>query len=231
MIRLDEIKRDVQLCRACPLYGQRQAPVAGCGSPDARIVVVGGSLTKTEEKHQDPFTGKRKDMLDEWFEAAGLTFSHTFRTTVVKCAPRDWKFPEESADTCLPFTFSQLNAVSPLGIVTVGEHALKYLVLNGTGGRLTYMDAWAGKILRRKDLYGETRIAVVADPKQLLRQYQPLVQQASQAAIKRLASYVLAKSRGEPAPVTDVEDIRPLNAMTFQTRFRLFPAAPEEGDK
>jgi len=230
MIRLTEIKRDVLLCRRCSLHSQCSTPVAGGGSPDARVVVVGDLPTQTDEKYGEPFSGKPGDLLDGWFDAAGLSFKDAYKTTLLKCRPRDWHFPEDqkAVDACLPHLHEQMRAISPLGIVLVGEHPLKHVALAGTAKRFTFMDAWAGQILRRRDLYGEVRLAVVGDPRLLLKQYQPLVRQQSQRAIKGLASYVLAKARGEPAPVLDMTDLRPAVDQTFQTRFRLFPAQTDQ---
>jgi DNA polymerase len=225
-----EIRQDIKLCRKCPLANGREHAVPGEGPPDAQIVIVGEAPGESEDRAGKPFVGRSGEKLDAWLAKAGLTRDEVFVTNLLKCQPPEYKFPEYSAggpvDQCRPFLHTQLRLLNPLAIVVAGKQALQHLLLAGSAQKVGFVDEWVGKVLRRRDLFGETRLGVVFHPSYILRNKNPTEEEKCVRTLRTIAAYCAARRRGEPAPVVDMTDIRPGTTPTFQTRFRLFPELP-----
>jgi DNA polymerase len=228
-VDLAELRTDIKLCRRCPLAHDRANPVPGEGPPDAQIVIVGEAPGESEDNSGKPFVGKSGERLNLWLGKAGLTREEVFVTNLLKCRPPENKFPDYAeggpVDKCLPFLHSQLRLLNPLAIIVAGKQALQHLVLSGSNQKINFLDEWTGKILRRRDLFGDARIGVVAHPAAILRSKNPVEEDKCVRAVRTIAAYCAARRRGEPAPLIDLTDVRPGSPPTFQQRFRLFPEA------
>lgn len=227
---LDELRMDIQVCSKCRLHHDCNSPVPGQGPRDARIVLIGEAPSFADDKTGDPFAGKEGKKLNLWLRNAGLDRDDLFLTHVVKCRSGN-RFPEGTAevDKCLPWLVRQLKVINPLAVILAGPHALENVVLRNAIGRADPIAPWVGKILRRRDLYGEVRFGVIYRPSFVLRTKNPWDENACIKTITTLAEYVRAVGAGQAAPMIEIEEVRPARTVQHQRRLRLF-AEPQKDD-
>ncbi len=123
--RLDQIKADILEQNICPdLAKQANQLVFGTGSPDAEVVFIGEAPGKNEDLKGEPFVGASGKLLDEMLASIGLNRSHIYITNIVKYRPPKNRDPSnEEKEAFLPFLYSQLAAINPKVIVTLGRHS------------------------------------------------------------------------------------------------------------
>jgi uracil-DNA glycosylase len=127
---LDQIKADIIKQNICPDLAQEATQlVFGDGNPNADIVFIGEAPGKNEDLKGLPFVGAAGKFLDEMLGTIDLKRSDIYITNIVKYRPpgnRD-PLPDEKA-AFLPFLHSQLDAISPKLVVTLGRHSMDSLL-------------------------------------------------------------------------------------------------------
>lgn len=127
---LDQIKADIIKQNICPDLAQEATQlVFGDGNPNADIVFIGEAPGKNEDLKGLPFVGAAGKFLDEMLGTIGLKRSDIYITNIVKYRPpgnRD-PLPDEKA-AFLPFLRSQLDAIAPKLVVTLGRHSMDSLL-------------------------------------------------------------------------------------------------------
>ncbi len=128
--QLDNLKIEVEECRACPLYRNRTRTVFGAGSPRSPIMLVGEAPGMDEDKTGEPFVGKAGQLLDKILTACNFSREkHVFIGNIIKCRPPQNRKPETSEmAACLHFLEEQINIINPAIIVAMGATALKGLL-------------------------------------------------------------------------------------------------------
>lgn len=226
---LHELRRDIKLCQRCVLCHTRTNAVPGEGPSDARIVLVGEAPGGSEDDDGVPFVGKAGKKLNEWLATANLTRDELFITNVLKCQPPENKFPKDApdgpVDRCLPYLWEQIRLIQPWAIIVTGRQALQHLVLRGSAQKIDRVDDWVGKILRRREVFGDARIGVLFHPAYILRNRNPIEEDKCVRTVRTIAAFVASRRRGEAAPVIDLHDIAPAAQPVFQQRFRVLKAA------
>ncbi|MFN4287655.1 MAG: UdgX family uracil-DNA binding protein [Brevundimonas sp.] len=81
---LDAMGQALARCRRCPLWRDATAPVAGEGSPAARIMIVGEQPGDQEDLAGRPFIGPAGQVLDAALASAGLARGDVWLTNAVK---------------------------------------------------------------------------------------------------------------------------------------------------
>jgi len=131
---LAQVRADLGDCTRCRLHEGRTHLVFGVGSPEADLMFVGEGPGADEDAQGEPFVGRAGKKLNEMISAIGLRREDVYIANVVKCRPpgnRDPK-PDEIA-TCSKFLESQIAAIRPKVIVTLGSPASKLLLSTSTG--------------------------------------------------------------------------------------------------
>jgi DNA polymerase len=207
--------------------------VPGEGNRHARIVLIGEAPGYNEDREGEPFIGKSGKKLNLWLYNAGLKREDLYITNVLKCQPPRNRFPEGNAevDKCVPWLIAQLKAIKPLAVILAGKKALEHVVLRNAIGRADPIAPWVGQILRRRDLYGETRFGVIYHPAFILRTKNPFDEAQSIETITKIADYVRALESGKAAPLDEIEEIRPAKNVHHQRRLRLFNEEPKPEEK
>jgi len=129
-----ELERDAVKCTRCALAEGRTQVVFGAGSRDADLVFVGEGPGAEEDRQGIPFVGRAGQLLTRLIEGIGLTRDDVYICNVVKCRPpgnRD-PLPEEIA-SCRPYLEAQLDLLSPVVLMTLGNFATKLLLDTKTG--------------------------------------------------------------------------------------------------
>jgi len=126
MSSLNDLGREICLCRKCPaLAKSRTRVVPGCGPDDAEILFIGEGPGYNEDQQGLPFVGAAGAFLDELLASIKLNRDKVFITNIIKCRPpqnRD-PLPTEIAN-CNPWLESQLGLLHPKMIVTLGRYSM-----------------------------------------------------------------------------------------------------------
>jgi uracil-DNA glycosylase family 4 len=103
--------------------------VFGDGNPDADIVFIGEAPGKNEDEQGLPFVGAAGKFLEEMLNLIGLKRSDVYITNIIKYRPPENRdpYPDEKA-AFLPFLRSQLEAIKPKLVVTLGRHSMDSLL-------------------------------------------------------------------------------------------------------
>lgn len=127
---LENIKEEIIAQNVCPeLASTATQLVFGDGTPDADLVFIGEAPGKKEDEQGIPFVGAAGKFLDEMLAGIGLKRSDIYITNIVKYRPPNNRdpLPEEKA-AFLPFLRSQLEAIAPKLVVTLGRHSMDSLL-------------------------------------------------------------------------------------------------------
>jgi DNA polymerase len=124
--KLDKIKQQILDDKVCPeLAAGATQLVFGDGSADADLVFIGEAPGKNEDLQGLPFVGAAGKFLNEMLEMIGLKRADVYITNIVKYRPpgnRD-PSPDEKLEF-MPYLESQLEAIQPKLVVTLGRHSL-----------------------------------------------------------------------------------------------------------
>lgn len=138
MSALNELGREMCLCRKCPaLVSTRTRVVPGCGPDDAEILFIGEAPGFNEDQQGFPFVGAAGAFLDELLASARLKRDEVFITNIIKCRPpanRD-PLPTEISN-CNPWLESQLGLLHPKMIVTLGRYSMAKFFPGKTIGKI-----------------------------------------------------------------------------------------------
>jgi DNA polymerase len=140
---LDELRKDVQDCRACPLWQPATQAVFGEGPEGARAMLVGEAPGDREDLEGHPFVGPAGKELDRALDEAGLPRDTVYVTNAVK----HFKFEERGkrrihqrpsrseVKACWPWLEAEIARVEPAGVLALGATAATQLF--GSGVRVT----------------------------------------------------------------------------------------------
>lgn len=130
-----ELVLEISSCRKCRLAENRTRAVPGEGSLDAKIMFIGEAPGRSEDEAGRPFVGAAGKLLSELLQSINLRREDVFITNVVKCRPPENRDPlEDEIHSCSYFTNSIIQLIQPSIIVTLGNHAGRYVIeiLGGT---------------------------------------------------------------------------------------------------
>ncbi len=141
----------IKSCRKCRLAENRRNPVPGEGNLNAAVFFLGEAPGRMEDLEGRPFVGAAGRLLNKLLTEIGLRREDVFITNVVKCRPPNNRDPkEDEVEACRPFTEAIIRLVSPKIIVTLGNHAGKFLIEKYGGGRWRGTTVEHGRIRRVK---------------------------------------------------------------------------------
>ncbi len=122
---LIEIADRARACTLCRLHESRAQAVPGEGPAGASILMIGEAPGRDEDASGRPFVGSAGKILDAALTAAKLPRESVFITNLVKCRPPENRAPKaDEIEACRPYLLSQVAAVRPKVIVTLGSTGL-----------------------------------------------------------------------------------------------------------
>jgi len=127
MITLEEIKKQIEICRKCDLWAKRNKPVVGEGPPTAKIMVVGLGPGYHENLQGRPFVGPAGKLLDKLLALVGLKRDEIYITNVIKCYLPDNTPTKDEIKACGPYLDMQIEVIKPKVIIALGNVAIQYL--------------------------------------------------------------------------------------------------------
>ena len=195
---LSEVEAEVKSCRRCGLWRSRRNPVFGEGNPESGIVFIGEAPGRSEDLAGRPFVGAAGKVLDRMLGLAGLSRQDVYITNVLKCRPPGNRDPRpEEIEACTPYLERQLMIIRPRVVVTLGRHALNYVLrwtdVRGSVSRLH------GTVIRLKAPFGESSLVPLYHPAVLL--YRPAMKEVFERDFRALGEVVdrVFKLRRRPA--------------------------------
>jgi len=126
---LETTADEVRSCTLCRLHAGRTHAVPGEGPLDADVFLIGEAPGREEDAIGVPFVGSAGKILDKALADARILRSSVFITNVVKCRPPANRGPRsDEIESCRPYLMTQIAAVRPKVLVTLGSTALKGLL-------------------------------------------------------------------------------------------------------
>jgi uracil-DNA glycosylase family 4 len=124
--KLDAIKQQILDDKVCPELAEGATQlVFGDGNPDAELVFIGEAPGKNEDIQGIPFVGAAGKFLNEMLEMIDLKREDVYITNIVKYRPPNNRDPHpDEKKAFLPYLQSQLEAIQPKIVVTLGRHGL-----------------------------------------------------------------------------------------------------------
>lgn len=135
---LEALREHIGDCHRCPLGDTRTTLVFGVGDPHAGLMFIGEAPGRNEDLKGEPFVGAAGLLLDELLASIGMSRREVYIANILKCRPPNNRDPlPEEVETCTPFLREQTRLISPRVIVTLGNHATKFILKTQTG--ITYL--------------------------------------------------------------------------------------------
>lgn len=201
-------------CGSCKLFQDCNSPkMKVYGEGRRRVLIVGEFPGETEDHKGKPFTGKGGRFLRDTLETLGIDMvEDTWMTNALICHPPNNKIPDpgKMVRYCHPNLLRTVEACQPRVVVTLGQVALRSVLLNKwddvealdrwTGNRIPLAEHWVcptfhpNYLLREESSYLnrmfhqhlESAFAIDRDPKPLkLPEFELLTDEAeAQRAIR-----------------------------------------------
>lgn len=205
MSELTELHSRAAGCTACELYADATQTVFGSGRAGSAMVLVGEQPGDAEDRAGEPFVGPAGRLLDKALDRAGVHREDTYVTNVVK----HFRFRREGkrrihrtpgvehVRACLPWLQSELAAVRPRLLVTLGATAAKALL--GSSFRLTQH---RGELLE----YDGIPLLATVHPSSVLRGPEEQRKEAFDGLVADLATAGRAAAGGQPRTPDTVKE-------------------------
>jgi len=124
---LEEIDRQILVCKLCALHRFRTRAVPGEGHRSAELMFIGEGPGRDEDAQGRPFVGRAGQLLRKIIAAMTFREDEVYITNMVKCRPPDNRVPHpEEIEACSPYLVRQIELVRPKVIVTLGKTPTDY---------------------------------------------------------------------------------------------------------
>lgn len=154
VVTIENLAREIQQCRICPLHQSRKVSTEGTGGLEPDLLVVGDWLMHDPMVKSTTLFGEEQDlMLSRMIAAIDLQPSQVFVTNVIKCSIPGTATPAvDQIETCLSYLKQQINILVPKVICTMGTPASQTLLgsnrpLIGLRGRFHTFQPRGGKAI------------------------------------------------------------------------------------
>jgi len=129
---LQEIEKNVRICKKCRLHALAKNPVPGEGNINTDIVFIGEAPGATEDETGRPFVGRAGKLLEAALGKINLTREDVWIGNVIKHRPPENRDPlPDEIGACLPYLMLQLKTIKPKMIVTLGRYSMNYFYPEG----------------------------------------------------------------------------------------------------
>ncbi len=164
--QMKKIKDEVVACQKCRLYKNRNLPVIGEGSHEAKIMFVGEGPGANEDKTGRPFCGRAGDILNELLESIDLPRKEVYITNIIKCRPPGNRDPQkEEVENCVSYLEKQIKIIKPKVICPLGRHAMYFLMKRyGLENRIKAISKIHGQKFQAGTLFGRITLIPLYHP-------------------------------------------------------------------
>lgn len=191
-----KIVEQIKTCTLCPLHKYRRNPVPGEGSLNAEIFFLGEAPGRREDEMGRPFVGAAGQLLNKLLEDINIKRSEVFITNVVKCRPPNNRDPkDDEIRACSVYTDSLISLIRPKVIVTLGNHAGRYIFEFLGNRRWLGISKIRGKVYE-VNLRLDLRVKVIPTYHPAAALYNPQLREALESDFKLIVK-ALSEVRGE----------------------------------
>lgn len=128
-ITLENIKKECESCRKCPLCSGRTNLVFGTGNPHAKLMFIGEAPGEQEDLTGIPFVGAAGKLFDKYLAAVGIPREDVYIANILKCRPPKNRDPlPQEQDACIDHLRAQVKAIRPKIIVCLGRISAMRLI-------------------------------------------------------------------------------------------------------
>jgi len=122
---LNELAKEISLCRDCELCRQRTHVVPGEGREEAKLLFIGEAPGWHEDQQGRPFVGPAGHFLDQLLASIGLKREEVYIANVIKCRPPGNRDPSPlEMKACRKWLDRQMELIKPKVVVTLGRYSL-----------------------------------------------------------------------------------------------------------
>lgn len=229
--RIDDLSRYIEACSMCPYSGTRAYAFTGEGNINTEIVLIGDNVRENDNREGKLFAKRAGLKLDDLLTEAGIRPAGIYKTTLIRCyGGREPQFSEWRAfKRCRSHTLALYKIMKPKVIVLCGLKAFLWLVIRYTNEQVDEktFPKWVGKVVRLKQVWGDTKILVIESPAALARRRQTDLERKIVEGLQSIKAYVLAQKNNEPFPI-DMIDLKSRRKSVDQQLKFDFSAKPAE---
>lgn len=92
-------------------------------------MLIGEAPGRNEDLSGEPFVGAAGKLLDSILQGAGMARGDVYIANILKCRPPHNRDPRpEETSSCTPYLLDQVRLVAPRVIVTLGNHATRFIL-------------------------------------------------------------------------------------------------------
>ena len=125
----EELEKECNACKKCPLGQTRTNLVFGTGNKNAELMFVGEAPGENEDLSGIPFVGRAGKLFDKYLEAVGIERDSVYICNILKCRPPKNRDPKpEEEDLCIGYLRVQVRLVKPKMIVCLGRISAMRLI-------------------------------------------------------------------------------------------------------
>jgi uracil-DNA glycosylase len=126
MSTLNDLYKEITICRRCALSKTATRAVPGEGPENARIMFIGEGPGFHEDQQGRPFVGAAGQLLDSLLASINLKREQVYITNMVKHRPPNNRDPLPGELTaCRPWLDQQLEMIKPRILITLGRHSME----------------------------------------------------------------------------------------------------------
>ena len=143
----EELEKLAENCVNCKLYKVRKNVLFGEGAKNAKIMVIGDSISAEEENQKKFFVGKSGKLLEFAFQTVGIKKEEIYITNITKCRTPANRLPEQDeCNICLNYLRNQVILLKPTIVILLGDIVIKNIL----GNELECIKQ--GKIIEKKGI-------------------------------------------------------------------------------
>lgn len=122
MINLEDIQKQIKICKSCDLGKEQAVRISGVGVADAELMIVGEAPGKGEIETGKPFGGHTKTVINEILVLVGIPEEKVYKTNVLKCPTPDFRDPYDGeVRACQKFLKEEIRLINPKIILSMGR--------------------------------------------------------------------------------------------------------------
>ena len=126
--KMKKVTDKIKKCRNCDLNKNRNNPVVGDGSVDAKIMFIGEAPGHNEDMQGLPFVGRAGRILDELLNSINLERKDVYISNILKCRPEKNRNPlKNEIVSCSEYLDTQIEIIQPKIIIPLGNFACKFI--------------------------------------------------------------------------------------------------------
>lgn len=130
--QLDQIQKNILICRKCRLCEQAKNAVPGEGNIDSEIIFIGEAPGQNEDETGRPFVGRAGKLLEALLKEIGYTREQVWIGNIIKHRPPENRDPlPDEIEACKSYLSMQLKIINPKLVITLGRFSMNYFYPDG----------------------------------------------------------------------------------------------------